>query len=312
MVRSIFVVLFFATVVGCTENDGDIISDVGQNEEVNVPKTKVRRGDEKVHARCSDCDHIVSLYATVCPNCGDELLDAKFRNLCLDAGIVRDSDYGEIKTLTFRGDCSDSDMQQLVRLDRRFRKRGWTGESFFEHVQAVFFDRYLSDKSMQSMLRILDTGRSYIPGAPELDNIDMHLLFSHPVSDVVTREIALRTYITSLDIRDNEFTDDLLGQITIMVGLRGLNIHFTRITDDGLSQLERLKKLKHLTLPQGVTNDGLSHLDGLTSLKTLILPKRNFSQIALDSLQDALPDCAISIRDFDRRSIYEIDYGIEK
>ena len=297
MVRSIFVLLFFATVVGCTENEGDIISDVAQNEEVNVPKSRYYADHEMVHARCFDCDRVVSLYAMVCPNCGAELLDAKIRRLLLDAEITHSETSPTVAQLRFHGDCSDSDMQQLVRLDRRFRKRGRTRNSFFEHVNLVFFSGHLSDKSIQSMLGILDAGRNYISGSPELDNIDMRLYFYIPVSDVVAREISHRTYITSLDFRNGDITDDGLGQITTMVGLKHLDIDLTRVTDEGLSQLDRLKKLESLTLRQRVTNDSLSHLYGLTSLKYLELPKKNFSQIALDSLQDALPDCAISIRD---------------
>ena len=59
MVRSIFVVLFFATMVGCTENYGDIISDVGQNEEVNVPKSRYYADHENRNGDSSRAEEVL-------------------------------------------------------------------------------------------------------------------------------------------------------------------------------------------------------------------------------------------------------------
>ena len=312
MVRSIFVVLFFATVVGCTENDGDIISDVGQNEEVNVPKSRYYNDHEMVHARCFDCDRVVSMHAMACPNCGAELVEAKIRALAFDAQIVldEDGDRGVHSVGIDSYECSDNDMLQLLRLDRRFRQllpsMGQSSpKSFFEDVTRVRFGSHsrLSDKGIQSMLRILDFDRSSESHTASIkkieSNIDMHLIFWCPVSDVVVRELRHRHYITGLEFWSlpERLTDDLLEVITYTPRLKSLVILQTAVTDEGLSKLDRLKKLEALTVPQGVTNDSLSHLYGLTSLKKLELPKKNFSQIALDTLQDALPDCAISIRD---------------
>ena len=63
-----------------------------------------------------------------------------------------------------------------------------------------------------------------------------------------------------------------LEHIAKLVGLEGLHIRYTEVTDKGMPSLAGLTNLTHLDMSQTqVTDAGLKHLEKLAGLRTLIV-----------------------------------------
>jgi Leucine-rich repeat (LRR) protein len=103
------------------------------------------------------------------------------------------------------------------------------------------------------------------------------------------------TLLTGLGISNAEIFDaDVAQHIRGLTNLRNLSLGGTHITDDALSYLRRLTSLKYLNLAScEITDSGLVHLQSLIALELLDLSHTNISQTAIDSLQEALPNCRI-------------------
>lgn len=69
----------------------------------------------------------------------------------------------------------------------------------------------------------------------------------------------------------------------------------TRIRQEGLAQLARLRSLELLTLSgTRVTDAGLAPLKGLAGLQALALSWTGVSQVGIEDLRRALPDTEIT------------------
>ena len=66
------------------------------------------------------------------------------------------------------------------------------------------------------------------------------------------------------------------------------------LTDDDLTHLSTLRRLKQLTLygPQ-ITDTGLAHLTGLNGLEQLHLDYLSVTSVGVELLRQALPGCQI-------------------
>ena len=94
----------------------------------------------------------------------------------------------------------------------------------------------------------------------------------------------------------DEELENVIDHINAFSIFTGLYLEGSHITNDGLPNLSRLHNLQRLGLRGTVVTDrGLAHLEGLTSLRELELSRAYISEDAVARLQNALPDCKISI-----------------
>ncbi len=77
--------------------------------------------------------------------------------------------------------------------------------------------------------------------------------------------------------------------------LRYLDLSGTRVSDDGLTHLRGLEKLKILTLPDNISGIGLEHLKTLKSLQRLNVGANSLATSAeVDALRKALPNTQVT------------------
>ena len=81
-----------------------------------------------------------------------------------------------------------------------------------------------------------------------------------------------------------------------LTNLETLVLNDTQITDVGLEHLKGLTKLKKLSLRNTrITDAGLVHLKGLTNLESLNCRSTQVTDKGVKKLQQALPNCTITI-----------------
>ena len=110
------------------------------------------------------------------------------------------------------------------------------------------------------------------------------------------------TQLRTLRLPDHLTDDDLavfagMTQLLHTLDLSGCG----KITDAGLSHLQKLPRLRELNLAYcgQITDDGISQLHILTQLEKLSLEGcHNISDDAIQKLQDALPECEISDEEY--------------
>jgi hypothetical protein len=88
-------------------------------------------------------------------------------------------------------------------------------------------------------------------------------------------------------------TDDDLGVLCELRGLRALVLNGTQVTDDGLGAVAGLPRVKELTLRGGnFTDAGLRHLEAMRGLRLLRLwGCPNLTAEGVERLREALPYC---------------------
>jgi hypothetical protein len=83
----------------------------------------------------------------------------------------------------------------------------------------------------------------------------------------------------------------VLAEVAKLTELRGLDLAFSTVDDDGLAQLKTLQKVWSLGLSgTPITERGLAHLEKLQSLQWVWVPKKAASAEALEKLKEARPD----------------------
>ncbi len=165
---------------------------------------------------------------------------------------------------------------------------------------------------------VTDAGLEQLQGLKNLEWLDI----SGPngVTDAGLRCLTRMTELRRLDLGDGKITDAGLATLKSFANLEYLALGSQAITDAGLRNLEAMTQLDELTLRcPNLTDAGLKSLKGLTRLRRLTLgcPKVSDSGLAqlrtlvnldhleitsdnvtksgVDSLEDALPDCNITV-----------------
>jgi len=104
------------------------------------------------------------------------------------------------------------------------------------------------------------------------------------------RGVAIR-----ISLLNSRITDDGLGQLEELAGLKTLDLGGTKITNAGLAHLSSLANLETLSLHSTlVTDAGLLHLKGLSRLETLWCGRTRVTDEGIAELKRALPACQIS------------------
>ena len=102
-------------------------------------------------------------------------------------------------------------------------------------------------------------------------------------------ELSKEGYVTTVHLSSpvgqSRFTDDALTHLKELRKLRGLDLGYSEITDQGMQHIQPLSELRWIYLyGTNVTDDGLKCLHSLTNLETLVLADDNFSDRCLEHL----------------------------
>lgn len=101
-------------------------------------------------------------------------------------------------------------------------------------------------------------------------------------------------HIAQLDLSKTSVTDAGLGEVGKLKRLVRLDLNQTKVTDAGLAALKGLENLTYLNLyGTEVTDAGLDALKGMKSLKSLYLWQSKATDQGVKKLQAALPEAKI-------------------
>jgi Leucine-rich repeat (LRR) protein len=108
--------------------------------------------------------------------------------------------------------------------------------------------------------------------AHDIVNVNLSVTEKKSLTDEDLKKVSQLTAVHTLEAKGSEITDDGLSALANMPRLRKLRLsQFSQVTDAGLAVLARLPELRELqlvSLPK-ITDDGLRHLAELTKLEKL-------------------------------------------
>jgi Leucine-rich repeat (LRR) protein len=87
--------------------------------------------------------------------------------------------------------------------------------------------------------------------------------------DAAIKELGRLSQLRKLDLSNTQTADESAGAFAGLPQLKVLHVFGTRITDNGLTELARLKKLEELKIGYSISDVGVSALAGNTSLQVL-------------------------------------------
>ncbi len=100
--------------------------------------------------------------------------------------------------------------------------------------------------------------------------------------------------IHSIDASECKLTDEDVTKLTVMSGLRELDLTGTPITSGSVSKLRALGRLERLWLDRTLINDEcVPALASLQKLKKLSLTETKLNDLSLESLRKDLGDCEV-------------------
>jgi hypothetical protein len=158
--------------------------------------------------------------------------------------------------------------------------RKWTGDEFFHDVVRVNF--FSTDSRVNAAM----SGVEQLDGLVELDFVDSGL------DDTGLSHVKNLRGLRVLELYHTAVTNEGLRHLRSLVNLEELEFSpdtpagdSVNVKEDGLANLEGLKRLRKLSLfNTGVTDRGVAHLRGLTSLEELDLSLTNVTDGGVEHL----------------------------
>jgi hypothetical protein len=158
-----------------------------------------------------------------------------------------------------------------------------------------------------------------LAGLKQLKNLRVLDLSENPLRDPALKHIARLKGLEVLELNQTGITDDGLKELAVLKSLRSLRVGYCKLTGSGLKDLENLETLTVLSLPRceltdvglngvgrlkslrtlelasnfGIKDRGLIELAGLSNLRTLVLTSTDVTDMGIQHLQRALPECKI-------------------
>jgi hypothetical protein len=100
--------------------------------------------------------------------------------------------------------------------------------------------------------------------------------------------------IDSIDASECKLTDEDVSKLTVMSGLRELDLTGTPITSGSVTKLRALGRLERLWLDRTLINDDcVPALASLSKLKKLSLTETKLNDLSLETLRKDLGDCEV-------------------
>ncbi len=101
-----------------------------------------------------------------------------------------------------------------------------------------------------------------------------------------------------LSLRSRQVTDAGVQHLHLLTNLIDLDLSDTRVSDEGLRHLQGMANLQKLCLHYTeVSDDGLRYIVKIRSLRRLLVDEHRVTEEGVKSLERALPNCRVSIRD---------------
>ncbi|MCH7725407.1 MAG: hypothetical protein IH991_02835 [Planctomycetes bacterium] len=192
-------------------------------------------------------------------------LDLTFTQVT-DRGLIQLKDLIQLRSLTLPGgnEVTDSGLVHitaLTHLEELDLSSAWITDDGLRHLTVL---KQLRKVGLHYTK--VSEGLKYLKRLPNLREI----IAPKRVTDNALMQLANIKQLTALSLRGcNLVTDKGLKAIAGLTALEKLELYQTRVSDDGLLHLQKLKKLRELALPHGITDRGLAHLTGLTELETI-------------------------------------------
>lgn len=116
--------------------------------------------------------------------------------------------------------------------------------------------------------------------------------------DDMARSLLLLPYVCHIRADDTTLSDTSLSLWRGKLGLTGLDLQGTRVTDTGVESLSRLTQLTTLSLARtAVSDESISSLARLKRLKLLDLSGTQVTSDAVGRLRGLLPKCRVRMTD---------------
>ncbi|WP_417395456.1 protein kinase domain-containing protein [Gimesia chilikensis] len=140
-----------------------------------------------------------------------------------------------------------------------------------------------------------DTGLAHIAGLTNLQELYLHN--NTQLTDDGIKHVQGMHQLTELTLANTGISDAGMKYLSGMKDLEKLHLaNCQRLSDAGFEHLANLKKLKSLQLfLTPITDAGLKHLYGLKKLEMLDLRDTKVTSAGIAALQQALPNCQITI-----------------
>ena len=125
--------------------------------------------------------------------------------------------------------------------------------------------------------------------------VDLNLVGDHIDNAQLDSLQPLSKQLFALNLARTKVTDDGLKDLEGLSNLRRLHLENTKVSDAGLAHLKGLSNLEYLNLyGTQVTDAGLAELAGLKNLKSLYLWQTKVTPAGVERLKQALPKCEIN------------------
>jgi len=149
-----------------------------------------------------------------------------------------------------------------------------------------------------SRTAVSDAGLEYLKGLTQLRELALR---DTKVSDAGLEHLKGLTQFQHLTLDNTKVTDIGMQYLQGMTDLRGLSLNGTEVSDIGLEHLKGLSRLEFLFLRGTKVSDaGLKYIKGFTDLRRLFLEGTHVTAAGVKKLQEALPNCGISLDDSGR------------
>ena len=196
------------------------------------------------------------------------------RELDLRRTSVTDDDLGHLRRL--------SSLRKLLLCDTQ------VGNCGMEHVKHL--------KRLEKLnlcgTKVGDKGIEHLRG---LDRLEWLNIYDTKATDAALATLSKPRSLKHLQASTG-LSDAGLAHLSIMPELSILDITSKAITNQGLRQIGRCARMRHVALwNTQITDDGLKYLHGMGSLEYLLIARSGVTPLGLLKLQQSLPRCEVSI-----------------
>lgn len=182
----------------------------------------------------------------------------------------------------------------------------------FQELEEIYLQgSRVSDRGLMFLrncprLRELDVSDTEVSGAffgelTELPRLETIWMSRCHVTDDGARAVGQLRHLSYLTLYGAEISDAGMSSLAGLSALETLNLGNTKVTDRGLRELAECKTLRELALNRAqIDDDSIAAISELTHLSHLGLIETGVSDAGVQRLRQALPNCHIVIRAFNK------------
>lgn len=135
---------------------------------------------------------------------------------------------------------------------------------------------------------------SWYDGGSDFECLHRIELEGHYIDQTLWNEISTLTEARTISLSRSNVTDDDFKHLRRFWNIRNLYLYDTAVTSEGIDSLSRLTALETLIISNTSIDDGaIGALTQLKKLTTLNVRGTNISELGIDRLRVALPNCRL-------------------